>query len=614
MRSKYRPKLHSRVFAWQLRPRVAAVSALCVALLAFAPVAPTRATAAAAGSARHCPAHNAGLTLPAGFCASVYADHLGHVRHMAVSERGVLYVNTWSGRYYGNDKPPAGGFLIALEDSRHRGHADRIRRFGPDAAHGSAGGTGIALWHGWLYAEINDRIVRWKLADAALPSGEPETIVSGLPLDGDHPMHPFAIDADGGLYVDLGSASNACQRENRMPGSPGVQPCLELETRGGIWRYQAQRTGQVFSPEARYATGIRNAVGIAVAPDGHTVYATQHGRDQLSQNFPQLYTVEQGAELPAEELLRLESGGDYGWPECYFDDGQGKLVLAPEYGGDGGHAVGPCAAKRAPVAAFPAHWAPDDVLIYGGRQFPTAYRGGAFIAFHGSWNRAPMPQGGYNLVFQPLADGQAATHWIVFGEGFAGGAKNPGSARHRPAGLAVGADGALFVSDDEHGRIWRIDYQGPADAPLEGVAPAAGPEAAAAAQPPEGMHPHAGSAAEVARLPLPPGASREVLALGARVFSGAAGGAACTGCHGNDGGGTPLGPDLTQGRWLWSDGSVEGLRQTIAKGVAQPKVHPGAMPPMGGASLTAPQLDAVAAYVWSLGHAGVKPRAKPAAD
>ncbi len=90
----------------------------------------------------------------------------------------------------------------------------------------------------------------------------------------------------------------------------------------------------------------------------------------------------------------MKRGGDYGWPECYFDDyQQEKLVLAPEYGGDGGRKIGVCAEKRAPVAFFPAHWAPNDMKIYEGTQFPAAYRGGAFIAFHGSWNRAPGAAG-----------------------------------------------------------------------------------------------------------------------------------------------------------------------------------------------------------------------------
>ncbi|MEJ1975514.1 MAG: hypothetical protein WDN49_04950 [Acetobacteraceae bacterium] len=110
--------------------------------------------------------------------------------------------------------------------------------------------------------------------------------------------------------------------------------------------------------------------------------------------------------LPAEELVRIEPGADYGWPECYFDDTQQKLVLAPEYGGDGGRKIGVCAQKQAPVSVLPRalgaqrHENLHRVAVSGG------YRGGAFIAFHGSWNRAPAPQGGYNIVFQPLADGK----------------------------------------------------------------------------------------------------------------------------------------------------------------------------------------------------------------
>ena len=165
--------------------------------------------------------------------------------------------------------------------------------------------------------------------------------------------------------------------------------------------------------------------------------------------------------------MELERGADYGWPECYYDLTQQKLVLAPEYGGDGGKAVGPCAQKRAPVAVFPAHWAPNDLLFYYGHQFPTAYRGGAFIVFHGSWNRAPSPQGGYNVVFQPFIDGKPTGKYLVFADGFAGAVKEPGRAAHRPSGLAVGPDGALYITDDKHGRIWRVTYRGPTTAGIE---------------------------------------------------------------------------------------------------------------------------------------------------
>jgi glucose/arabinose dehydrogenase len=123
------------------------------------------------------------------------------------------------------------------------------------------------------------------------------------------PLHPWPLDAQGGLYVNLGSATNACQVQNHLPHSPGYRPCTELETRAGIWRYDADRTGQLF---------------------------------------------------------------------CH------------------------------------AHWAPNDLLLYNGHQFLAAYRGGAFIALHGSWNRATFPQGGYNVVFQPLADGKRAGKYVVF--------------------------------------------------------------------------------------------------------------------------------------------------------------------------------------------------------
>jgi glucose/arabinose dehydrogenase/mono/diheme cytochrome c family protein len=552
-----------------------------------------------------CVGDNGGITLPLGFCATVFADNIGHARHLAVSPKGVVYVNTWSGRYYGYDRPPAGGFLVALQDTDGDGRADVNIRFGATAAQGSRGGTGIALYKDGLYAEVNDRIVRYALpGGATVPAAAPEIIVSGLPLSGDHPMHPFVIDAQGHLYVDLGSATNSCQVRNRRARSPGINPCTELETRAGTWRYDANRTGQHFSPAERFATGIRNGEGFAFDQAGR-MYVMQHGRDQLAENWPHLYRPQQGANQPAEELLQLELGADYGWPACYFDGDQQKLVLAPEYGGDGGKAVGVCAQKRGPVASFPAHWAPNDLKIYDGYQFPDAYRGGAFIAFHGSWNRAPFPQEGYNVVFQPLADGKPSGPFVVFADGFAGAVKEPGRAAHRPSGLAVGPDGALYISDDMRGRIWRVTFHG--DTTRTGIEPApaprnAGGPAAAGAAPPEGVNPEAGEDAAISGLPVPQGATRGELMRGARVFRGQEGGATCTGCHGSNAKGTPLGPDLTSGQWIWGDGSLASITHIIADGVAEPKNYRSPMPPMGGAQLSKQDLDAVSAYVWALGH------------
>jgi glucose/arabinose dehydrogenase/mono/diheme cytochrome c family protein len=552
----------------------------------------------AASQVGACAGDNGGITLPPGFCATVFADNIGHARHLVVAPNGVVYVNTWSGRYYGNDTPPAGGFLVALQDTNGDGRADVQIRFGDSVATGSAGGTGIAFYSGALYAEVNDRIVRYALPPGVVaPTGAPEVVVSGLPLTGDHPMHPFAIDAQGGLYVDLGSATNACQAQNRMLNSAGLNPCAELETRAGIWRYDANRIGQQFSPAERFATGLRNGEGIAFDAAGR-IYATQHGRDQLAENWPRLYRPEQGANLPAEELVQLERGADYGWPECYFDDAQQKLVLAPEYGGDGGKAVGPCAQKHAPIAAFPAHWAPNDLALYHGQQFPVGYRGGAFIAFHGSWNRAPFPQGGYNVVFQPLADGKASGKYVVFADGFAGAVKGPGQAAHRPSGLAVGADGALYISDDAHGRIWRVTFRGDPAAVVQAAATPSGPASGdQAVGPPEGIHPDAG-AATAASLPVPPGASASQIAVGDRIFHGST----CAGCHGSDAKGTPLAPDLTSGKWLWGNGDLSAITRIITDGVSSPRQYRGVMPPMGGAQLSQSDVAAVAAYVWALGH------------
>jgi glucose/arabinose dehydrogenase len=404
-----------------------------------------------------CPSDNGGITLPAGFCATVFADSLGHPRDIVVASNGDVYVNTWSGRYF-LTAPPPGGFLIAMRDTKHNGKADSLVRFGPSPATKGTGGTGIALYKGYLYAEAGPNIVRYKLPEGQfVPDTSADIIVSNLPIDGDHPMHPFVIDSTGTIYMDVGSASNSCQLANRTLNSPGHKPCAELARRAGIWKYDANKTNQTFSPAQRWVTGLRNAVGVALNTDG-SVWSTQHGRDQLGENFPKLYTLEQSAALPAEELMHLTANADFGWPECYYDQIQKKLVLAPEYGGDGGKAVGVCAKKDAPAVAFPGHWAPDGLVFYTGSMFPSRYQGGAFVAFHGSWDRMVGPQEGYDVVFQPFANGAPSGSFETFANGFAGTYVTPDKADHRPTGLAVAPDGALFITDDKGGRIWRVTY------------------------------------------------------------------------------------------------------------------------------------------------------------
>jgi glucose/arabinose dehydrogenase/cytochrome c5 len=529
----------------------------------------------ASGGTASCP--SGGLDLPAGFCATVFADKLEHVRHLVVDARGLVYAN--SAPDLEDDAAPSG--LIVLQDKDGDGKADRIERPYPT----QPGGTGIALWQNKLFVETHGSILRYALnAGDGRPEGAAQTVVDGLPTTGDHPAHSIAVAADGSLFVNSGSATNACQAQNRQPGVPGAAPCTEKELRAGIWRYRADQTGQHFSAAARFATGIRNAMGLTLDTHGR-IFATQHGRDQLHENWGRFYSATQGQELPAEELVEVVAGADYGWPECYFDPEQKRLVLAPEYGGDGGKTVGQCAQRRAPVAAFPAHWAPNALAVYEGSQFPAAYRGGAFIAFHGSWNRAPGPQQGFNVVFQPMRNGKASGPYVVFADGFAGSDKASGKALHRPTGLAVGPDGALYIADDEGGRIWRVTYRGKADAPL-GAAPVPAADANAPAP------------AQAAR-PLPAGVDAAQIALGRRLYSGEIAGAPCAGCHGADGEGTPVGPDLVDSQWLWGKGELADIRRSIVEGVPHPKRFPSPMPPRGGATLTDPQVDAIAAYLWS---------------
>jgi glucose/arabinose dehydrogenase len=157
----------------------------------------------------------------------------------------------------------------------------------------------------------------------------------------------------------------------------------------------------------------------------------------------------------------VEQGANFGWPYCFYDLQQGKLILNPEYGGDG-KTVGRCTEFTAPTAVYPAHWAPVALTFYTGTQFPQKYRGGAFIAFHGSWNRAPMPQDGYNVTFQPFSGGKVSGKYEVFADGFAGKdpLMSPNQAAYRADGVAQAPDGSLYISDSQKGRIWRVLYTG----------------------------------------------------------------------------------------------------------------------------------------------------------
>lgn len=414
--------------------------------------------------AAKCVGDNAGLTLPAGICASVFADSIGHARHVVVAPNGDVYVTLEGTQPTPKDQPapatpePPKASFVALRDTTHDGRADVIERIG------TVGNTGIALANGYLYVDEGKEIVRYKRGDDELkPSGAREVVVRNLPMSPGHRARNIAIGTDGALYVNVGSATNSCQVKDRLNESPGNNPCTELNTRAGIWKFDANKTGQSFSEKARFASGIRNGMGLAVHPGDGALFATQHGRDQLHDNWPKAFpTTQYQAENPGEELLQVSQGDNFGWPYCYYAMDEKKLVTAPEYGGDGKKADR-CTDKKAPVAVYPGHWAPMSLLFYTGNALPPKYRDGVFIAFHGSWNRAPDPQAGYRVVFQPMATGQASGDYETFADGFAGLSPEeiqPDRAKHRPVGLAQGPDGALYITDDAGGRIYRLTSAG----------------------------------------------------------------------------------------------------------------------------------------------------------
>jgi glucose/arabinose dehydrogenase len=400
-----------------------------------------------------CDPGNGGITLPPGFCAVVFADTIGVARHAAVGPDGTVYVALESGRRTsaGTSRRREEGGIVVLRDTTGDGRADVLRRIPTD------GGTGIALRGDLLYFSTMTTVQRIRLSKDRLgAAGPPDTLVEGIPPEG-HISRSLAFDQRGGLFVHVGSDSNVCTARGTRSGP---DPCPELPTRAGIWRYAADKLHQQHPTAGeRWVTGLRNAVGLAWDTAGAKLYAVSHGRDGLTTLWPQIYSARQSAEQPSEEFVVAEKGSDFGWPYCFHDNSLNAKVLAPEYGGDG-KTAGRCVRATAPLLAFPGHWAPDDLLFYSGTLFPAKYRGGAFIAFHGSWNRAPEPEAGYRVVFVPRNAGRFGPGYETFADRFAGGNLGPGGAVHRPTGLAQGPDGALYITDDQRGRIWRVVYTG----------------------------------------------------------------------------------------------------------------------------------------------------------
>ena len=386
-------------------------------------------------------ADNDGLTLPAGFTATVVQEGQGGGRHLVVTPKGDIYLAGRQG-------------LLAMRDKHHDGKADETQKFG------DVKGTEVRLYKNFLYVSDDVGVYRYPLKKGELaPVGPRQTVVAGFPVERQHADKTFALDPKGTLYINVGAPSNSCQEKDRQEGSMGRNPCPILEKYGGVWVFDGNKADQKASDGRRFATGMRNAVAIEWNTKENALYAVIHGRDSIDTLFPALYNAEDNATRQAEEFHKIVDGGNYGWPYTFFDTKLNMRVVAPEYGGDGKKT--PEAGKYPdPLVAFPAHWAPNDLEFYSGKNFPAKYQDGAFIAFHGSWNRAPEPQAGYKVVFQPMKDGKPSGNYEVFADGFAGDMpdNSPGNAKYRPVGLAAGPDGALYVSDSQKGRIWRISY------------------------------------------------------------------------------------------------------------------------------------------------------------
>jgi glucose/arabinose dehydrogenase/mono/diheme cytochrome c family protein len=404
-------------------------------------------------------ADNGGLILPDGFGALVVADSVGPTRHLAVNDNGDIYVKL---RITTGDKGN-----MALRDTTNDGKADIFQRFGDYPNDGSFA-TEMRIHKEYLYFSSELVVYRQKLTPSKLiPEGKPEIIVKDHHPIQWHNSKSLAFDNDGGMYVTFSAPTNVCEdwgsidyySTNSTTNVKGQYPCAQLSEQGGIWRFDESKLGQSQWDGKRFATGLRSVVAISWNEEDNSLYAMQHGRDYLYGHAPQYYTPWQNAVLPAEEFVKIKEGDDFGWPYSYYDPFKKKKMLAPEYGGDG---IKEAKNYADPLMGLPAHWAPNDLLFYKGNQFPARYKKGAFIAFHGSTNRGPYPQGGYIVAFIPFENGKPIDNWEIFADGFAGvdTITNMSDARYRPMGLSEGPDGSLYVSESKKGKIWRIVFTG----------------------------------------------------------------------------------------------------------------------------------------------------------
>ncbi len=342
------------------------------------------------------------LNLPPGFHVRVYATGLSQVRWLGLSPDGVVYATLLSGR------------VVALPDADKNGVADSVKTFAANLP----GVHGIAFKDNAVYVATESQIVRLEDTNQDGVADKRDVLADDLPSGGGHSTRTLAFGPDGKLYVSAGSSCNVCVEKDPK--------------RAAILRYSAD--GKF---EEVFAAGLRNAVGIVFHPVTGDLWATNNGRDNLGDN------------IPPETIYNVKEGTNYGWPYCYGARIPDKTQNPP---------AGFCAKTGVPAVEMQAHSAPLGLAFYTGKQFPPAYQGDLFVAFHGSWNRSEPT--GYKVVRVRFKDNQpdkAAGDLLV--EDFATGWRTGGDVWGRPVDPMVAPDGSLLLTDDRSGTVYDIYYQ-----------------------------------------------------------------------------------------------------------------------------------------------------------